>query len=1180
MRKRAWSHLLSTLSALAIAGGCANGGGALTSRQSQPADQPAPPSAGEVFPGLPELPSGDRDLPGAAKVTLADNVQTGDQYFSRGGSATVNGTALELFSTGASDLTFGIWRWSGFTGGVFPLDLTLDWTVESGSQAWVMLSDYTTGLWEMHGPLDGATSTFTYGGTDSYISPGSNTYVAVLTVGGSHATVNSINVTADQDVLGPCKPTNLHTTNVTTFAISLAWDECEPSRNNIWMIEGGPGYDFDTSEATLVATRSNSTYTASGLTPGTTYHFRIEPLDSVSTLTGPLSDRLDVTTVADAPPTAPGNLHTTSIGGTSASLAWDASTDDGGIITYSLYKGPADNFDVDSQGTLVASGISATNYTATGLNITTAYHFRCVAVDVSNQHSPASNTCNFTTVTNQAPNADFNVFPTYPVANDVTAFDPSPSSDDTTPLDQCTADWDYDGDGTYDETGLAGNALAQHTYLVPGDYDVTLKLWDEDGEFGLATKTVHINGRVDVYDLGVGHGFAGTVLAADCEPTAGRIAVAVKAGSNYYVYVYSGSSWSMVDATAEVGSDTLADVALAPSGGVGILHHAAPNWTIGYYNGSSWSSGGTGSVSGAAAFISAALAYSPGNGRYACAVMGPIPAGTATDIWDMYIYHQTGAGRNTVQPINNFHQNNVFDLCRNDTTTYCAYAANDAGTDIKVAAVQDGSNSSTSYQTAGSRAEQLQIQKDPGNSAQVLWSGRYGSTIFWGDNYGAGNGAQTYATGHSSIVSLLGNKVIDDNDGAVYWVDRDSNGKDYLRGYQTTTSTLWEIKNAQGLADSGSGAYVGGSQVYFATTEDRDGTVHGFSYNNNTAGADEIIHDPISQAGFGGTNAAVAFADGSLLGFVNESFPNALRVDCADASSFPTGQVAGYNAWVQPNDACRTSNADLAMLVSSTDEGNLTACTFSQASGTAVDTLDVGGVKPNTGRLAYNPASGKVCLAYVQGNDDVTARVWDGAAWSAPVTVYNGSSNTTNIQVADKPGGEFGLAFYDDNFNMRLAESSGSGTAWGSPTLLSSATCSTYAGIGMDYNGGSTCYLAVEREAVEPGIWIGTIPDGGSVSWEKAVTTFGTVATSIELFARSSGVDVLYYDTTGGNLSVGGKIKRVYKVGATWTNALLPFFMHGVPFGSAMDANENIFICGIKNSVNPSTAMAAVLHAE
>lgn len=1186
MTKRALSRLTSTLCALAIASGCGNGGSALTSRQ-EPAENVAPavPAATDIFPGLPQLPFGDSDRPGAVKVTLADNVQTGDQFFSRGGSATVNGTALELFSGGAGDVTWGMWRWSGFTGGIIPLDLTLDWVVDPGTEAWLLTSNYTTGLWQINGPLDGSGSSFPYGGADSFISPNGNTYVAIITTDGDHTTVNSLNVTADQDILGPCKPTNLHTTNVTSFGINLAWDECEDSRNNIYMLTGGPGYDFSPGEPGVEKLnsnpRSNPTYNATGLSPGETYHFRIEPVDPVSTLTGPLSDRLTVTTIPDNPPTTPGNLHTTTVGGTSVTLAWDASTDDGGVVSYNLYSGPAPNFDIATQGTLEASGISGTSHTVGGLSITTTYHFRCVARDLANQQSPASNTCTFTTITNQPPVPDFYTSPAYIEVGELTFFDPSPSTDDQSALVDCIADWDFDSDGTFELTGEPGNQLQQFTFSTGGDVDVTLRLWDEDGDFGETTKTLHVNGQVDTYNLGVGHGFAGTVLGADAEPSASRFAVAVQAGEAKYLYIYNGSSWSSVDLGAQIGTDFVGDVAIAPSGVVGVLHHAVPNWTISEYDGSSWSSGGSGTATGAAGFGSTALAYSPGNGRYAAALMYPVPSGTATNIWDMVVFHQTGAGSNNVQLINNFQQNNALDLVRNDASTYCVYTGNDAGTDVRVATVNDGSNSSSSFQTAASRVTQLLIQKDPSNSAQVFWSGRYGATLFWGDNYGGANGGgQTFATGHSSVITLLGNKLIDDNDGAVYFVSRDAVGKDYLRGYQTSTASLWELKSAQGLADSGTGAYFGSGEVYFATTEDRDGAVHGYTYNDSTLGTDELIHQPLSQASYGGTNAAVAFADGSLLGFINEAYPDTLRVDGANADSALTGQSAGFDGWALPYDACATSDADLAMLVSTTDEDNLVLCTFSQSTGETVETLSVGSVMPGTGRLAYSPDNGKACLTYVASMDDVTARTWNGAAWSAPVTVYNGSTSTSNIQVAAKPGGEFGIAFYDTNFSLRFAESSGGGSAWGAAGEISNSTLSYFCGIGMDYDSAGTCYIAVERDSVGDGLWLGTIPDGGSVAWEQTVPTFGTVAASIEVFARSSGVDILYYDTSGGSLTIQGKVKRVYQIGGSWTSVLLPFFMHGAPFGSAMDASENILLCGINYSVNPAPALAAVLHAE
>ena len=115
-------------------------------------------------------------------------------------------------------------------------------------------------------------------------------------------------------------------------------------------------------------------------------------------------------------------------------------------------------------------------------------------------------------------------------------------------------------------------------------------------------------------------------------------------------------------------------------------------------------------------------------------------------------------------------------------------------------------------------------------------------------------------------------------------------------------------------------------------------------------------------------------------------------------------------------------------------------------------------------------------------NKTVNARYWDGASWSAPATIFAGSDLITHLAVAAKPDGEFGVAFYDDPFNLRFAESSSSGASWGAPVSLGTDALSIYAGIGLVYRSNGECAIAVERDITNKGIWVGIIPNGGSVT--------------------------------------------------------------------------------------------------
>src|SRR5215213_6417699 len=98
------------------------------------------------------------------------------------------------------------------------------------------------------------------------------------------------------------------------------------------------------------------------------------------------------TTGDTTPPTAPTNLHATSVGQTSVTLAWDASTDNSGSFSYSVNK--------DGQGFTVPQG--QTTYTIDWLSAGRTYTFYVTAVDSSLNTSGKSNILTVTTLADTA----------------------------------------------------------------------------------------------------------------------------------------------------------------------------------------------------------------------------------------------------------------------------------------------------------------------------------------------------------------------------------------------------------------------------------------------------------------------------------------------------------------------------------------------------------------------------------------------------------------------------------------------------------------------------------------------------------------------------------------------------------------------------------------------------------
>jgi len=90
--------------------------------------------------------------------------------------------------------------------------------------------------------------------------------------------------------------------------------------------------------------------------------------------------------IDQTPPTTPGNLRVTSTTSTTASLAWDASTDDVGVTGYQV-----------SRGATIAGNVSGLTFTDTGLTANTTYSYSVRALDASGKQSAATAAVNATT---------------------------------------------------------------------------------------------------------------------------------------------------------------------------------------------------------------------------------------------------------------------------------------------------------------------------------------------------------------------------------------------------------------------------------------------------------------------------------------------------------------------------------------------------------------------------------------------------------------------------------------------------------------------------------------------------------------------------------------------------------------------------------------------------------------
>lgn len=139
------------------------------------------------------------------------------------------------------------------------------------------------------------------------------------------------------DVTDPSIPGGLSATSVQHTSVSLSWD---PSSDNVGVTEYAVLRD-----GLEVATTAGTTYTNTGLTPLTPYHYTVVARDAAGNESG-ASAPLDVTTTESGTdvtaPSVPSGLAQTGATASSVTISWNAATDDIGVTGYRIFRDGAE----------------------------------------------------------------------------------------------------------------------------------------------------------------------------------------------------------------------------------------------------------------------------------------------------------------------------------------------------------------------------------------------------------------------------------------------------------------------------------------------------------------------------------------------------------------------------------------------------------------------------------------------------------------------------------------------------------------------------------------------------------------------------------------------------------------------------------------------------------------------
>ncbi len=290
--------------------------------------------------------------------------------------------------------------------------------------------------------------------------------------------VRTLIASTPADTSAPSTPTGLAAGAVTASTLTFSWT---PSTDN----QGVVRYELYR-DGILVASTAQTSYVLTGLTANTPYSLTIKAFDAAGNASG-ASATLGMTTgpapITPTPditaPTAPTALVVTQSTSSSLNLAWTASTDNFGVVGYSVLRNG------------VAIGTTSTpGFLFTGLTASTAYNLAVKAFDAAGNTSAASAALTASTAS-AAPAADTTA-PSAPTS--LTVSNPTSSSLTLS----WTASTDNVGVVRYDvyRGGVLAGAVTATSSTLSGlsastSYALTVKAVDAAGNVSASSATLN-----------------------------------------------------------------------------------------------------------------------------------------------------------------------------------------------------------------------------------------------------------------------------------------------------------------------------------------------------------------------------------------------------------------------------------------------------------------------------------------------------------------------------------------------------------------------------------------------------------------------------------------------------------------------------------------------------------------
>lgn len=352
---------------------------------------------------------------------------------------------------------------------------TLSWTAPTTNSDGTALTDLS-GYKVYYGTTSGVySSSVDAGNVMSYqltgLTDGATYYFAVTAYDTSgNQSVYSSEVSKTLAAAADTTPpviSGVYANNITSSGATVNWTTDELSDTQAqWGLTTALG-----SSTTLNTQLSTAhSQTISGLSPSTTYYYKVLSRDASGNLATSISYTFTTSAAADTTPPVISNVVVSSVTADTATVTWTTNESSTSQVNYGLTASYGYSTTLDSNLTTTHTVV------VTGLAGYSTYDFRVRSKDASNNEAVSSNY----------------IFTTSNVAPAITASSATPTSGalpvavsfSVTATDQdgyiASYEWDFDGDGVYDSnTGTVAGAT--HTYSAAGSYSPKVRVTDNGG---------------------------------------------------------------------------------------------------------------------------------------------------------------------------------------------------------------------------------------------------------------------------------------------------------------------------------------------------------------------------------------------------------------------------------------------------------------------------------------------------------------------------------------------------------------------------------------------------------------------------------------------------------------------------------------------------------------------------